>query len=351
MESAPTSLVEIPKGLATSSLAAGSRPRPIVPTDIDQVWRLSVMVVKSGLAPKSLETAEKVCIAMMHGLEIGMPPMMSLQRIAVINGRPAVWGDGVPGVALGTGLVEDWFETIQGDGDNMVATCRVKRKGVKSPAERTFSVADAKRAGLWDTREKVTRRKKDGTTYEARNDSPWFRFPKRMLIMRARVAFRDLFSDALGGLYIAEELDEDDGVVAPMKDVTPAKVAVLPPVVTQKQATAEEEIEADPEDEVVDGEAEEAEAEMAKLRAASTGKPLPPVVRARSSAETADLPLDPTDATKLKAGMRTDIAHLFSASDFAHWLNAAKPMLDRLSPADRAEIDAVFQRRQDEVRG
>jgi hypothetical protein len=160
-----------------AQLVAGGRPRAIVPADIEQVWRIAGMVTKSGMAPRELETPEKCCIAIMHGLEIGLPPMLSLQRITVINGRPAVWGDAVPGVALGTGLVEDWFESITGTGDHMVATCRVKRKGIKSAKEVTFSVADAKRANLWDERVKVTRKRKDGTKYEAFNDSPWHKYP------------------------------------------------------------------------------------------------------------------------------------------------------------------------------
>lgn len=65
------------------------------------------------------------------------------------------------------------------------------------------------------------RKSKDGGTYETYNDSPWYKYPKRMLQMRARVAFRDLFADAMGGLYIAEEVINGDE--AEPIDVTPAK--------------------------------------------------------------------------------------------------------------------------------
>ena len=37
------------------------------------------------------------------------------------------------------------MERVAGEGDLMVATCRVKRKGIRTPAEKTFSVADAKK--------------------------------------------------------------------------------------------------------------------------------------------------------------------------------------------------------------
>ncbi len=192
---------------AKPTLVAGSRPRAIVPTDIEQVWRMAEIVYKSGLAPHDLDTKEKITVALLHGLEIGLPPMLALNKIAIVNGRPSVWGDAVPGVALGTGLLEDWQERIDGEGDHMVASCTVKRKGVKTAKTETFSVADAKTAGLWDERQKIKRRnKKTGEFFEGENDSPWHRYPKRMLKMRARVAFRDMFADAFGGLLIAEEL-------------------------------------------------------------------------------------------------------------------------------------------------
>lgn len=278
MSALPTA-VETQKGLERSNLVAGSRPRPIIPVDIDQIWRLATIIGKSGLAPKDFETPERICIAIMHGMEIGLPPMMALQRIAVINGRPAVWGDAVPGIALSTGLVEDWFETVQGQGDTMVATCRVKRKGIKSPAERTFSVSDAKRAGLWDTRERVTRKKKDGTSYETRNDSPWFRYPKRMLQMRARVAFRDLFSDALGGLHIAEELitGPESEYERQMRDVTPPKTAISAAVPTPEEAPIENETE------VGDCDNGAAENEGIENTRRASSKPLPPLVRQRDA--------------------------------------------------------------------
>ena len=280
-----TEVIAAPK----AALTVGARARGIVPTDIDQVWRLATLVVKSGLAPKQVDTVEKATVIMLHGLEIGLSPMMALQRIAVINGRPAVWGEGVPAVALGTNLVEDWFESVTGEGDNMVATCRVKRKGVKTAAERTFSVGDAKRAGLWDNRERVKRRKKDGTQYETRNDSPWYRFPKRMLAMRARVAFRDLFSDALGGLYIAEELDEE--TPRTMKDVTPPPTggkSALPPTVPSQDTS--QTIEASADDDIIEDDDETTTTDVTEDEATTatpaTKMPLPPLAKGAATTST-----------------------------------------------------------------
>jgi hypothetical protein len=194
-------------------VAQGNAPLAIVPTTFEQVWRLAQVAAAAG----TVKTPEQGAMIIMHGLEIGMKPMMALERIAIINGRKCIWGDGVPALPIARGLVEDWHEEIVGTGDEMTAACSVKRKGMKSWVPRTFSVADAKQAGLWQSEAIVKRRGRDGGTYEAKNDSPWYRYPKRMLAMRARVAFRDAFPDVYSGLHIAEEMQDEPS----MRDVTP----------------------------------------------------------------------------------------------------------------------------------
>ena len=126
------------------------------------------MVSKSGLAPKGISTPEAICVAIQMGLEVGLPPLASLQNIAVINGRPALWGDAVLGVCRATGDVEEFDEWFEQGGqrlprnptkytDDTVAVCRVRRRGDKQAKEVGFSVLDAKRADLWDERQKVER--------------------------------------------------------------------------------------------------------------------------------------------------------------------------------------------------
>jgi hypothetical protein len=210
-------------------VSAGAFPKAIVPSTMDEAWRVAKLVVASGLAPRDVQTPERAMVAVMTGLELGLPPMTAIQRIAVINGRPCIWGDAVPALAQRTGMLEAWDEGITGEGDDMVAYCTVTRR-INSEGTitktATFSVADAKKAGLWTTEAKVTRTGKNGQPYTKDNDSPWYRFPKRMLAMRARVAFRDLFADAMCGLYIAEEM-VGRGSDAEMRDVTPPAQPII----------------------------------------------------------------------------------------------------------------------------
>jgi hypothetical protein len=220
ISSGPPTAEKAPPALK-AALVAGATPRAIVPTDFEQVWRIAQVLVAADMVPKDFKgSIEKVSIALMHGLEIGLPPMQAIQKIAIINGRPAVWGDAVIGLVQARGADEYIIEQFEGslqDG-TLKAICKTKRKGKPNEVVRTFSIKQAQRARLWDTREKV-KRFRNNQPVEVLNDSPWYRFPERMLQMRARgLCLRDVYADVLGGLYLAEELIEpgDDAI-----DVTP----------------------------------------------------------------------------------------------------------------------------------
>lgn len=203
-----------------AQLRAGGQIAGIVPQSIEEVFRLAKCISVTGLAPQGMNTPEQITVAIMTGLEIGLPPMFAIQKIAVINGRPAIWGDAVPALLWSKGFkLREW---IEGNDNDRVAHCEVTRPdGTK--IERTYSVKQAIKAGLWQVQEKVKRKSKDGGYYEKDNDSPWFRFQERMLPMRARgYASRDGAADALSGLYLAEELQSP-----PMRDVTPIQSATL----------------------------------------------------------------------------------------------------------------------------
>lgn len=209
------------------ALVAGSAVSAIIPTSIEECFRLSEAIHSAGMSPYGLDTPQKVMIAMMSGLELGMPPMMAVQSIAVINNRPCMWGDALIGVVRNSGVCTFIKEWIEGTGDDRVAFCETQRKGELDPVVRQFSVDDAKRANLWQTEARVTKTGKGGGTYEKDNDSPWYRYPQRMLQMRARAwCLRDVYPDVLKGMQVREEV-EDYQHVGPdnAKDITPARSA------------------------------------------------------------------------------------------------------------------------------
>lgn len=210
-------------------LRSGGMLAAIVPQTIEDVYRLATMAFKSGMlkplksgyGENAVEEAPEATMArgtmiIMQGMEIGVPPMQSIQLLAMINGRITAHSEAVPGILLSKGfkLKESWSGTPMAD--DWTCTVELTRPdGEKFSA--SFSVKDAKQAGLWDqSPTKVSY----GKTKP--NDSAWYRYPKRMLKARA-LGFvgKDGGSDALKGIMVHEEAD-DLARIDDMRDVTPA---------------------------------------------------------------------------------------------------------------------------------
>jgi hypothetical protein len=175
-----------PKAEAQSGKLA--RIAAFTPTNLTEAIALSKLIAGSDLAPKDFKgKPANVLIAMQMGAEVGLAPMQSLQNIAVINGRPSLWGDAALGVVQVHPEYEWHKEGWDGQKADKVAWFQIKRKGQEAYTTR-FGVADAVKAGLWG------------------KAGPWQTYPDRMLQMRARgFGLRDKFADALRGLSIAEE--------------------------------------------------------------------------------------------------------------------------------------------------
>lgn len=193
----------------TSDVTAVSLPQresrasfDLSPRNFEQALQFSEYLAESDLVPKDFKGRPGNClIAIQWGAELGLKPMQAMQNLAVINGRPSLWGDAVIALVRSSPLCE-WV--IESD-DGHTATCRVKRRG-EPEQSRTFSMDDAKAAGL------------------AGKQGPWAQYPKRMRQMRARAfALRDVFPDVLRGLPVAEE------VMDMPKDMGPADVVGAPP--------------------------------------------------------------------------------------------------------------------------
>lgn len=209
--------------VAIANVQTGNRVSALIPTSIEEAFRVAKAVSMAGMAPRGMDTPEKCLIAIMSGAEVGLAPMQSIQNIAVINNRPCIWGDAVIGVVRASGKSKYIKEWVEGEGDQMVAFCETLRAGETEPVSRSFSVDDARKAGLWQTEARVTRKARNGGNYETDNDSPWFKHPKRMLAMRARsYCLRDTYADVLKGLQIREEVEDYQGPDN-AKDVTPAR--------------------------------------------------------------------------------------------------------------------------------
>ena len=155
------------------------------PQTFEQALTFSQYLADSDMVPKDFKGKPGNClVAIQWGMEIGLKPLQAMQNIAVINGRPSLWGDSVIALARNSPVCEYIIE----EDDGNMATCKVKRRG-EPEQSRTFSMVDAKLAGL------------------VGKQGPWSQYPKRMRQMRARAfAIRDVFPDVLKGLPVAEEI-------------------------------------------------------------------------------------------------------------------------------------------------
>jgi len=167
------------------------------PTNMTEAMGLAKLLASSDFVPKDFKGKPGNCfLAMQMGAELGVPPLQALQNIAIINGRPSIWGDLALAVVQANPDYEDHREFFTGTpfDDNYTAVFQIKRKG-QAWHETKFSVADAKTAKLWGKR-----------GYNGQ-DTPWITNPKRMLQMRSRgFGLRDKFADALKGMKLAEEI-------------------------------------------------------------------------------------------------------------------------------------------------
>lgn len=223
----------IAKPAANASVGA----RGIIIEDYNALARFAQMVEASGFAPKGMNV-QAIGIAIQMGLEVGLSPMQAIQSTAVINGRPGIYGDAAKALVEASGLLEDydqWFDLdgarLQtGGGDSRtpnaaelkndaLTCCVMSRRRGRKPMVTTFSIGDARGAGLWG------------------KAGPWSQYPARMMMFRARgFNLRDNFGDVLKGLRTVEELRDapSDYVDAPTGDAA----AALPPSEPKSAVTA-----------------------------------------------------------------------------------------------------------------
>lgn len=163
------------------------RDGTLMPEGMDGIARLAAGAMAAGVIP-SAKTPQQAFILLAAGFEAGLGFTATCKNVMLVNNKPALWGDAALALVVRSPACHGVHERIEGDGDSMTAVCEVLRSGWDEPTIRKFSVADAKKAGLWG------------------KSGPWSSYPKRMLAMRARgFALRDSFPDLLMGLGIVEE--------------------------------------------------------------------------------------------------------------------------------------------------
>jgi len=189
--------------------------------NFEHYMNVASQLSKSSLVPKGMiGKPADILLAMEMGLQLGIPMTQAIQDIAVINGKPTLYGDGLLAAVQGHKDYE-WIKESFNDasGDNLAAVCVIKRRNHEERRVE-FSVGDAKKASLWG---KV---------------GPWSSYPDRMLQMRARgFCIRDVFADALRGIKTEEEVQ--DYIEGEVKPKTNLVLDLLKPrMITEEQLNA-----------------------------------------------------------------------------------------------------------------
>lgn len=192
----PNDIENLPQVIEQEESPPSSRPVPwqaLMPRNFTEALEFAKSLSVSNLIPNSFKNRPgDIMIAIQWGAEIGLRPLQSLNSVAVINGRPGIFGDAAIALVWASGLCLSYDEAIEGDPqspDTWVGVAQSWRANTPSPISRRFSVTDAKQAKLWG------------------KPGPWQEYPRRMLPIRARgFLLRDLYPDVLRGTITAEEL-------------------------------------------------------------------------------------------------------------------------------------------------
>jgi hypothetical protein len=167
---------------------------------LDDVERLARIAVSSGFT--QCKTPAEAVVILMTGQELGLSPMQSLRGIYVVKGKPVLAADTMVAVVRRSGVCESW-RIVESTPDRCTITTR--RKGETHDAERTWTIADAKRAGLLT----------NGT---------WGAYPAAMLRHRCAADLaRQEYPDVILGMYDPEEMES---VAAPQAIPTLASIGI-----------------------------------------------------------------------------------------------------------------------------
>lgn len=173
---------------------------PLSPTWVDVISpavNLAERISRTDFVPTALRgRPEAVLACILTGHEIGIGPMASLAKIAIIEGRPTMAAELMRALGLSAGH-EYWVEEAT---DTRVIVAG-RRHGSDHVTKVTWTRDQATKAGLAGRQN-------------------WQRYPRAMLLARATAELaRLVWPDALGGVAYATEELEDTPELSPSNPV------------------------------------------------------------------------------------------------------------------------------------
>lgn len=174
----------------------------VIPKNIGEVQSLAEILSKASNLPDALKgKIPDVVAQMLAGAELGLAPMASIRGVHIVQGKPIMSADTMVGLVMSSGLAE-YFVQLESSATSV--TFETKRRGSPHPQRCTWTMEDAKRAGL------------------ASKDN-WRLYPRQMLSARARAELgRSVYPDVLAGVYVPEE--HVDARPLPQADAVDAEI-------------------------------------------------------------------------------------------------------------------------------
>jgi hypothetical protein len=166
--------------------------------------QMAEALCRSGMLPKGVAKPAAALAVIVQGREFGLTAMQSLRSIHVIDGKPTFSADMMVALVHRSGLAE-FFRCVETTGE--AATFETKRKGEPSATRLSFTVEDAKAAGLLGR-------------------GPWSKHRAEMLRARAKSHLaRLVYPDVLAGVDSPGELGGEEPLQA---DAVVAEVIAEP---------------------------------------------------------------------------------------------------------------------------
>lgn len=158
------------------------------PRDMTEATAISTKLASSALLPAALrKKPEDVLVTILAGRELGLGPMAAIRGIHVIEGKPTMSADLMVGLVKRSNACE-WFRVVESTPTK--AVYETKRKGEPQPTRMTWTIEQAKLAGV------------------ASKDN-WRKYPDAMLRARCASALaRAVYPDLLAGCYESDEAED-----------------------------------------------------------------------------------------------------------------------------------------------
>lgn len=185
--------------MSNANALAVRRVQSLEPQTVDEARELTREAVASRLY--QVTSPESALMIVLTGRDLGLSLTQSLRSVYVVNGKPVISSDAMVAAIRKSGLCATWRVV-----ESTINSCTIETRRVEEeqPESETFTLDDAKRAGL--DRKEV-----------------WRAWPKEMLRHRCAAALaRRVYPDVILGCYVPGEID--DPPVEPMRvEVTPSK--------------------------------------------------------------------------------------------------------------------------------